>query len=136
MSVCVLAHDLIQDTCCCNRASVILILHQSIATLSPRYQLPLSLYPVQSNLSRRGRQCGGEGHAVLIRARLAKANLFIFIRYFTPDAFFFCSILKFLALFGYQFGIRLVGGGSGGDNIGRCSAWRSETRLLFTRDSV
>lgn len=95
VSVCVLAHGLIQDTCCCNRASVILILHQSIATLSPRYQLPLSLYPVQSNLSRRGRQCGGEGHAVLIRARLAKANLFIFIRYFTPDALFFARFWNF-----------------------------------------
>lgn len=88
VSVCVLAHGLIQDTCCSNGASLILILHQSIATLSPRYQLPLSLYPVQSNLSRQCRGCGGEGHAVLIRARLPKATLFIFIRYFTSDVFF------------------------------------------------
>lgn len=92
-SVSVCARGLIQDTCCCNRDSLILILHQTIATLSPRYQLPLSFYPGQSNLSRRSWRCGGEGHGGLIRARLAQANLFIFIWYFTPDALFFFALI-------------------------------------------
>ncbi len=136
--VCVCEHSLIQDTCCRNRASLILILHQTIATLSPRYQVPLSLYPGQSNLSWRGRRCRRKGHGVLIRARLAQAKLFIFILYASCSFLFFCSNHKCIALFGYQFGIRCVGGGSGADNIGHRTARRSETRLqqLFTRDCI